>query len=93
MIENRITDYYLNRVKQTYDIEVHILKDGDRAGEGILQHVIYNGEPIVPGSKFLFLSDSYGRGSYAGIFMYYHRGRGLDRMVVQIKQNTSKTDV
>ena len=93
MILNRITEYYLNRARQTYDIEVHVFKEGDRAGEGILQHVIYNGEPIAPGSKFLFLSDSYGRGSYAGIFMYYHPDKGLSRMIVQIKQNTSKTDV
>ncbi len=93
MILNRITEYYLNRVRQTYDIEVSVFKEGDRAGEELLQHVIYNGEPIAADSKFLFMSDSYGRGSYAGIFMYYHQDTGLSRMVIQIKQNSSRTDV
>lgn len=93
IILNRITEYYLNRTRQSYDIEVLIFKEGDKAGEGILQNIIYNGEPIAEGSKFLFLSDTYGRGSYAGIFMYYQPESGLSRMIVNIKQNSSRTDI
>lgn len=93
IILNRITEYYLNRTRQSYDIEVIVFRDGDRAGEDILQDIIYNGEPIAEGSKFLFLSDTYGRGSYAGIFMYYQPESGLSRMIIQIRQNSSRNDV
>jgi signal transduction histidine kinase len=92
MILNRITEYYLNRTKQAYNIGVMVFKEGDKAGEAILYNIINNGEPIADGSRFVFLSDTYGRNSYAGIFMYYVHGQGLSRMIIQIEPYSNKED-
>ena len=92
MILNRITEYYLNRTKQAYNIGVMVFKEGDTTGEAILYNMINNGEPIAEGSRFVFLSDTYGRNSYAGIFMYYMPGKGVSRMIVQIEPYSNKED-
>ena len=92
MILNRITEYYLNRTKQAYNIGAMVFKEGDSAGEAILFNIINNGEPIAEGSRFVFLSDTYGRNSYAGIFMYYVPGQGVTRMIIQIEPYSNKED-
>ena len=92
MIMNRITEYYLNRTKQAYNIGVLVFKEGDNTGEAILYNMINNGEPIADGSRFVFLSDTYGRNSYAGIFMYYVPGHGVSRMIIQIEPYSNKED-
>ena len=92
MIMNRITEYYLNRTKQAYNIGVMVFKEGDNTGEAILYNMINTGEPIAEGSRFMFLSDTYGRNSYAGIFMYYVPGKGVSRMIIQIEPYSNKED-
>ena len=92
MILNRITEYYLNRTKQAYNLGVMVFKAGDDTGESILYNIINNGEPIADGSRFVFLSDTYGRNSYAGIFMYYVQGQGLNRMILQIEPYSNRED-
>ena len=92
MILNRITEYYLNRTKQAYNIGVMVFKEGDNAGETVLYNIVNNGEPIAEGSRFVFLSDTYGRNSYAGIFMYFVPQHGLTRMIVQIEPYSNKED-
>jgi len=92
MILNRITEYYLNRTRQTYNISVMVFREGDNTGEAILQDIIHNGEPIAEDSRFVFISDIYGRNTYAGIFMYYIPGQGVNRMILQIEPNSNKED-
>ena len=92
MILNRITEYYLNRTKQAYNTGVMVFKEGDNTGEAILYNIINNGEPIAEGSRFVFLSDTYGRNSYAGIFIYYVPGKGVNRMILQIEPYSNKED-
>lgn len=92
MILNRVTEYYLNRTRQAYNIGVLVFHEGDNTGESILYNIIHNGEPIYDGSRFMFISDAYGRNSYAGIFMYYRPETGLNRMILQIEPNSNKED-
>ena len=92
MILNRITEYYLNRSKQAYNTGVMVFKEGDNTGEAILYNIINNGEPIAEGSRFVFLSDTYGRNSYAGIFLYYVPETGINRMILQIEPYSNKED-
>ena len=92
MILNRITEYYLNRTKQAYNTGVMVFKEGDNTGEAILYNIINNGEPIADGSRFVFISDTYGRNSYAGIFIYYVPGKGVNRMILQIEPYSNKED-
>ena len=92
MILNRLSEYYLNRTKQAYNIGVMVFEEGDNTGEAILYNIVNNGEPIADGSRFVFLSDTYGRNSYAGIFMYYRYGKGVNRMIIQIEPYSNKED-
>ena len=87
IILSRITEYYLNRVRQSDNIGVFVFKEGDDTGENLMYSIIHNGEPIAEGSRFMFISDIKGRSSYAGIFMYYYPGAGVTRVILQIEQN------
>lgn len=90
MILNRISEYYLNRTRQSYSIGVMAFRDGDSAGDAILHNIIHNGEPIADGSNFVFLYDTYGKSSYAGVFTYFSPEKGLTRMILQIEPNANK---
>ena len=90
MILSRITEFYITRTRQSNNIGVMVIKEGDNAGANLIYSIIHNGEPIADGSRFMFLSDNNGRSSYAGIFMYYNPGVGVTRVIVQIEQQYSR---
>ena len=90
IILSRITEYYLNRTRQSDNVGVLIFKEGDTTGENLLYNIIHNGEPIADGSRFMFVTDMNGRSSYAGIFIYYYPGAGATRMIQQVEQNYNK---
>ena len=90
IILSRITEYYLNRTRQSDNVGVLIFKEGDTTGENLLYNIIHNGEPIADGSRFMFVTDMNGRSSYAGIFIYYYPGAGATRMILQVEQNYNK---
>ena len=92
MVLNRVTEYYLNRTRQAYNIGVLLYREGDVPGQNIITSILQNGEPIADGSRFLFFSDKNGRGGYAGIFIYYQPEVGLTRMILQIEQKSNKED-
>ena len=90
IILSRITEYYLNRTRQSDNVGVLVFKEGDQNGEHLLYSMIHNGEPIAEGSRFMFLTDINGRSSYAGIFMYYYPGAGVTSVILQVEQNYNK---
>ena len=90
MILSRITEFYITRTRQSNNIGVMVIKEGDNIGANLIYNIIHNGEPIADGSRFMFLSDNNGRSSYAGIFMYYNNGVGVTRVIVQIEQQYSR---
>ena len=90
MIISRITEYYITRTRQGNNIGVMVIKEGDNAGANLIYNIVHNGEPIADGSRFMFISDSKGRSSYAGIFMFYNPGAGATRVIIQIEQQYSR---
>ena len=92
MIQNRISEYYLNRIRQAYNIQVRIVRDNDIAGMNQFNSLLRTGTPIAYGSKFLFLTDTNGRNSYAGLFLFYNPGRGVTRMILSIESNSNRED-
>ena len=90
VILNRVTEYYLNRTRQAYNIGVMMYKEGDQAGQAILNNIVHTGEPIADGSRFLFISDNYGRSRYAGIFLFYQPDSGLTQMILQVEPDSNK---
>lgn len=92
MIQNRILDYYLTRIRQDYNLDVLIFKDDDRAGIAHFNNILRSGTPIATGSRFLFLTDSNGNSSYAGAFMFYHSQGRVIRMLLTIESNSNRED-
>lgn len=92
MILNRVSEYYLSRIRQSYDIDVLIASDEDRKSLAYFNNVAGSGVPIADGSSFLFLTDSNGNSSYAGIFLFYRKSFGLKRMLLMIEPNSNMED-
>ncbi len=92
MIQNRISEYYLHRVRQSYNLQVRIVRDNDIAGLSYFNSLLRNGTPIAYGSRFIFLTDSNGRNSYAGLFRFYNPDKGVSRMILTIESNSNRED-
>lgn len=87
ILYNRISDSYFGRFSQIRDINVLVVRDSDRRMKMMFDAIIAGSTPIAPGSHFLYNDSSDGQNSYFGIFMYYVKGQGLTRMVIQIPNN------
>lgn len=92
MIQNRILDYYLPRIRQDYNLDVLIFKEDDRTGIAHFNNILRSGTPIATGSRFLFLTDSNGNSSYAGTFMFYKSQGRVIRMLLTIESNSNRED-
>lgn len=90
IIANRIREYYLSGYDNSYDINVTIIQERDRAGQALFNEIIHNGTPVTDGNKFLFLYDQQGHGKYAGVFLFFQRGAGVSRVILQIEPKTNK---
>ena len=92
MILNRVSEYYLSRVRQSYNIEVLMIGDKDREALAYFNNIAGNGVPIADGSRFLFLTDNNGNSSYAGVYLFYRQKEGLMRMLLMIEPNSNRED-
>ncbi|MBR5835765.1 MAG: cache domain-containing protein [Bacteroidales bacterium] len=92
MIMNRISDYYLYRVRQGYNTNVMIFRDNDRNGLVYLNNILRSGVPIASGSNFLFISDNNGRSRYVGTFVFYSREDGLARLLIELEPESNRED-
>ena len=92
IILNRISEYYLARTRQGYNMNVHIIKDSDKEELTYFNSLLKDGIPIAQNSNFLFLTDSNGRSHYAGTFVFYSKEHGLTRMILEIEPNSNRED-
>lgn len=92
MLQNRIVEYYLSRVRQDNFIEVLIIKEDDRIAVENFNNILRSGSPISEGSRFLFLTDSNGHSKYIGTFFYWSKEHGLARMLLVIEPNSNRED-
>lgn len=90
IILNRIREYYLSSYDDSYDMSVTIIQERDRMGQALFNEIIHNGTSVTDGKKFLFVYDKQGRGKYAGVFLYFRKGVGANRMILQIEPKTNK---
>ena len=90
IILNRIREYYLSGYDDSYDVTVTIIQERDRIGQALFNEIIHNGIPVSEGRKFMFLYDKQGHGKYAGVFLFYRKGFGASRMILQIESKTNK---
>ncbi len=92
MIQNRISEYYLHRLRQSYNLQVRIVRDNDITGLSYFNGLLRTGTPIAYGSRFIFLTDANGRNSYAGLFRFYSPDKGVSRMILSIESNSNRED-
>ncbi|MBQ8421328.1 MAG: cache domain-containing protein [Bacteroidales bacterium] len=92
MIVNRITETYLSRSRQKYNMSAYVFRDYDKDGIAYFNDIIRNGTPIASGSRFLFLVDANGRGRYEGVFLFYSQQNGLTRLLLRIEPNSNRED-
>ncbi len=92
MIQNRINDYYLTRIRKPYNVEVMMFKDNDINEQMFFNSISRSGIPIANGSRFLFYTDTNGQSKYIGIFIYYHQLHGTAKMILTIEPNSNRED-
>ena len=92
MILNRVSEYYLSRIRQSYNINAMLVSEDDRKSLAYFNSIAVNGQSVADGSRFLFLTDANGNSSYAGIFMFYNPDAGLKRLLLMIEPNSNQED-
>ncbi|MBR2128824.1 MAG: hypothetical protein IJ940_08180 [Bacteroidales bacterium] len=92
IILNRISEYYLTRTRQGYNMKLFMFKDTDKRGIAYFNGMVSDGTAIAPGSNFLFITDSHGRSRYVGSFVFYSKDSGLTRMLLEIEPDSNRED-
>lgn len=92
IIMNRISEYYLSRIRQDYNMSVLIFDNQDQNAVTYFNSIIHSGTRIADGSRFFFMKDANGRSSYAGLFMYYSPDIGVTRMILMVESNSNRED-
>lgn len=84
---NRITDSYLSRISQDYDVSVFLVHDSDATPQAaaIFNDRLRSGEAIAPSSRFLYSETANGP-RYDGIFLYYNDVYGLSRLLLEVER-------
>ena len=94
LILNRITENYMSRFTQDYDISVYLLNEKNATPESVefLRHRMDGGEPVAKGSRFLFFNQTGIHADYAGLFSYYNAYMGVTQMLVELSPKANKQD-
>lgn len=92
IIINRLTEYYLSRIRQDYNIVAMIFGNEDQTAASYFNNIIHTGTRIADGSRFFFMKDANGHSSYAGLFMFYNHEVGVTRMILRVESNSNRED-
>ena len=92
IIQNRISEYYLARTRQGYNLNVMLFHDNDKTGLEYFSEILRNGVAIAQNSSFLFITDNNGRNKYAGVFAFYSKAKGITRMLLEIEPTSNRED-
>ena len=92
VLQNRISEYYLSRIRQDNIIDVMLFDEQDIKGTEYFNNVMRAGSPISEGSRFMFLTDGNGHSTYAGAFFFWNEEKGIIRMLLVVEPNTNRED-
>ncbi|MBQ7812747.1 MAG: GHKL domain-containing protein [Bacteroidales bacterium] len=92
IIINRLSEYYLSRIRQDYNIVAMIFGNEDQTAASYFNNIIHTGTRIADGSRFFFMKDANGHSSYAGLFMFYNHEVGVTRMILRVESNSNRED-
>ena len=94
IILNRITENYMSRFVQDYDISVYLLNEKNSTPESaaFLRSKVEEGEPISKGSRFLFSNPGGAHAIYTGVFNYSNPYFGVTSMLIELEPKANKQD-
>ena len=89
---NRISENYISRISQDYDVDVYISRDTDEDNGllGYFANRISTATAIADSSHFLYSRTGNGRAEYTGIFLYYNQDVGVTRLFMSIESKVDK---
>ncbi len=92
LIENRISEYYLTRIRKPYDIDIKVFRGNDINEQIFFNTISRTGVPIAQGSRFIFMTDPNGLNKYIGVFFFFHPQQGTVRMILTIDPSSNQED-
>jgi len=94
IILNRITENYMNRIAQNYDITIYTFREGEADPEAIRQfrEVMENGIQISDDSHFMYMRKANGRPQYTGYFSFFSPQTGVSQMMIGVESKADKED-
>lgn len=95
IILKRISENYLYRVSQDYDISVLLFSDSDMdpAIIQLFNERIRNAQHIADNSRFAYSYNANGHIRYTGLFSYITKAKGVTRMMVGVEPKSNKEDM
>ncbi len=94
LVLNRMTENYLSRFVQDYDISVYLLNEKSATPEAseFLRRKLEGGEPVAKGSHFVYSNPAGVHAVYMGLFQYYNAYSGVTQMLVELEPKANKQD-
>lgn len=92
MIANRVSEYYLGRIRQNYNINAFIVHEDDDSALAHFRYAVNFGNPIADGSRFMFIPESNGKMMYAGVFVFSDEDEKLIHLLLEIEPDSNKED-
>ena len=92
IILNRISENYLGRAAQDYDISLYMFR-GSQPDAYVLSYyneILRSGVHISGDSRFLYSQTANGRPRYTGVFSYYSPSDGLTTLLLGIQSKAEK---
>ncbi|MBQ5984391.1 MAG: hypothetical protein IJL56_05405 [Bacteroidales bacterium] len=94
LLVNRLTDSYLGRISQNYDISVRKLEgmESNPALEMLFNDRIKGGTRISDDSNIYYSRDMSGRARYSGLFFYVSDVSGTASVMVNVESKSNRED-
>ena len=94
LLLSRLTETYLSRLVQDYDISLINLSamDDPDVRDAVLTERIYSGTQVSDGSYFFYTRDMGGRGRYSGLYTYYTVQYGPRSILVCVEPKSNRED-
>ena len=89
LIRGRITNSYLTRISQDYDISV-LIATPSPATEALFNERIRSGVRLSDNSHFFYSTGANGRARYSGLFTYYTQGYGSSSVFVLVESKSNR---
>lgn len=92
IILNRITENYLRRVTNDYNIDLYMFRDGE-TDPAVLEYFndrVHGGVAIADSSRFIYSRGLTGRARYTGLFTYYNKNLGVAHLLLGIESKADK---